>query len=643
MATIEEFLVSIGYSVRENEVASWETTLKKVDGWVAKLGVALDQFERKAKALFASATDDLERLNFAAQRAGTSVDELRALTYAMQQVGLGGRRAEDVIGSFAERLRRFPAMASLLSGLGVQATRNGQARDQTVVFRETIQALNKLSYPLAARFAEALGISEDDYNVLRKNVDNIDRLAQEQKDIFARFGIDANQAGQNSALLGIAWREALMTLDAMLAKIAVSIGPSITPLLGEIGAWLQRHQDGIVSACEAVVAAGAKLVEWLGALARILFGSDDGLLDFIEWAAGSNGIIRAVEAFVALSVAGAVAGVVGPLGVVIAGIVALVAMLTPSKAQAGEAKPSGQAPGGGAGGSHGASGSWGSSSRGASGSWFGGLFGGGRSRAAGGAGAGGSGGGSGGSGGSRGSGKWEGAVPAPSSENSSALAGARERFKKELEDPEVAARFAAYVEAEVGGQGAKAQQAFVESIFNRAAARGKSLRETLDGPYFPNGTHQKARRYQNDKRVLGKYQDLFRAAIEGSNISGYATGNASEDVMFAGGPQTAAYGGERFGIEGPDSAWARRMMELDKKDRAAPPAWDGSANFNVDPNQFFDAPPLGGSDQRASLSADQETEIVVHGDPDPVRTASEVGAAQSRVNTDFVAQASKVA
>ena len=48
--------------------------------------------------------------------------------------------------------------------------------------------------------------------------------------------------------------------------------------------------------------------------------------------------------------------------------------------------------------------------------------------------------------------------------------------------------------------------------------------------------------------------------MQGSNVSGYATGNASAKVGFAGGPQTKAFGGERFGIEGPDRGWAKHMQ-----------------------------------------------------------------------------------
>src|SRR5258705_13843364 len=49
-------------------------------------------------------------------------------------------------------------------------------------------------------------------------------------------------------------------------------------------------------------------------------------------------------------------------------------------------------------------------------------------------------------------------------------------------------------------------------------------------------------------------QQMAFNTVQGSNISNYATGNASGGVGFAGGPETFRAGGERFGIEGPDLA-----------------------------------------------------------------------------------------
>lgn len=639
MVTIEEFLVSLGYAVRESEVNAFEGTIKKAEALVLKLGAALNSFERKAAALFVDATDGLDRLNFAAQRAGSSVDELRALTYAMQQLGMSGRGAEALVGGFAQRLRQFPAMASLLQGIGVQASVNGQARDQALVMRDAVKALNKIEYPLAARYAEVLGIPEEDYNVLRQNGDKIDRLADEQKALFDRYGVHGDQSGESSTLLRIGWRQTLMTLDALFTKIALGVGPAITPMVERLKAWLDRNQDRIVAVCLALVAVAGDLANGLRAFAEKFFGSGDGFLDFLEWATGPGGIIRVAEVFAGAWVATTVAAFLGPIGIIITGLLGIAALLLPGKAQASEPRPQsgtsgapatsgGNAAGGARGGSHGASGPS-DKGKGASGSWWG-SWGKPRSRAAGGAGA--------------AAGASEPFVPTISTASLPALADARKQFSEELKDPAVAARLAAYAEAEVGSQGAEAQQAFIESIMNRAAARGQTLAQTLSGSYFPGVTHRRAAQLMSDPRVIAKYRGMVAAVLGGSNISRFATGNASGTVGFAGGPKTASYGGENYGIEGPDMPWVKRMQAITRKSEPPEPMPAVPPDFqNIDPNTMFEAPPMGVTEATSSLNADQVSEIVVHGDPDPSRTAAEVGAAQSRINGDFVEQASKAA
>ncbi|WP_454917426.1 hypothetical protein [Xanthobacter sediminis] len=145
----------------------------------------------------------------------------------------------------------------------------------------------------------------------------------------------------------------------------------------------------------------------------------------------------------------------------------------------------------------------------------------------------------------------EGAVPG--------LAETRSRYAQELQDPAVAARLAGLIQAEVGGQGPQAQQAFAESLTNRAAARNQSLSDAMGGSYWPASTQQRTAQFASPQQAQ-RYQQILAAVMGGSNVSQFATGNASGNVGFNGGPQTFAAGGERFGIEGPDQAWARRMQ-----------------------------------------------------------------------------------
>jgi hypothetical protein len=143
-------------------------------------------------------------------------------------------------------------------------------------------------------------------------------------------------------------------------------------------------------------------------------------------------------------------------------------------------------------------------------------------------------------------------------------AGARDKFARELKNPEIRERLFRLTEVEVHHQGPKATQAFMESVLNRADARGQTLAEAInDRHYYPAVS---LRGWDP-----GDDRPMFRAALDkvlaGSNVAGFATGNASRHVGFNGGRQTYVPGtGERFGIEGTDFAW---VFSMEKRIRIA--------------------------------------------------------------------------
>ena len=129
----------------------------------------------------------------------------------------------------------------------------------------------------------------------------------------------------------------------------------------------------------------------------------------------------------------------------------------------------------------------------------------------------------------------------------------RSKYYEELaQKPQVYRKLMALTQAEVGNQGPEAQQAFLETVFNRAASRGQTLDEAMQlvskGGYYPGlGDYNKV-----SAETQTGYGDLLNQVRSGSNVGNYATGNASGTVGFNKGPQVAEYGGERFGVEGPD-------------------------------------------------------------------------------------------
>src|SRR4030095_9323867 len=134
--------------------------------------------------------------------------------------------------------------------------------------------------------------------------------------------------------------------------------------------------------------------------------------------------------------------------------------------------------------------------------------------------------------------------PPPIPDGDPELATVRSGFADELADPEVRQQIYSLTDNEVGDKGPAPHQAFIETLFNRAQKRGQSLYQAAtDRNYYPKVSFR--------PRPGADYRDNLLAALNGSDISGGATGNASGSVGFAGGPQTFATGGERAAIEGP--------------------------------------------------------------------------------------------
>ena len=102
----------------------------------------------------------------------------------------------------------------------------------------------------------------------------------------------------------------------------------------------------------------------------------------------------------------------------------------------------------------------------------------------------------------------------------------RSKINKELQEDEDLQRLLyASVAAEVGTQGEEAQQAYMETVMNRSAASGRSLRATLsDTGYYPDSTTNKLSRPNPPN-----YRSLLDKVLAGSNISNFATDNASNE------------------------------------------------------------------------------------------------------------------
>jgi hypothetical protein len=142
------------------------------------------------------------------------------------------------------------------------------------------------------------------------------------------------------------------------------------------------------------------------------------------------------------------------------------------------------------------------------------------------------------------------------------LAQARSGYAAELADPETRRLLMASTDAEVGGQGPEAQQAYMESVINRAAAKNTSLRSVLLDPhYYPTETKNKLGAQMSQAKIA-QYNPLIQQVLNGSNVSNLGTGNESGPKRIGTPPPPIVYsaGGERFVAESGTEDWRQSLL-----------------------------------------------------------------------------------
>jgi len=149
------------------------------------------------------------------------------------------------------------------------------------------------------------------------------------------------------------------------------------------------------------------------------------------------------------------------------------------------------------------------------------------------------------------------------------LVAERAALMKELQDPAVAARVFSNITTEVGSANPARLQAYIETIFNRALARHKTLMQTVsDTGYYPGVS---LRNVQVSAKQMEAYRKALDAVAAGGNITNFATGNESGSVHSGGARVTYASGGERFVRENPDVWWSQRQQAIAASQVPAPP------------------------------------------------------------------------
>ena len=246
--TIRDYLVSLGFDIDGAGQAKFEATLKGVAANVVKLGAIVESTGLAIVGFTASIASGLDKLYWAAERTGASVNGSKALGYAASQTGSSAEAAQNSLESLARFMRSNPGAEGFLNRLGVQTRdASGQMRDMSAIFTGVGQRLSSMPYYRANQFAQMLGIDENTLMAMRRGMSG---FTAEYQSMMQKTGFDADRAAQQSNKFMTSMRNFVSLLGILRDKVGSNLAGGLSGTLNNLSKQMLENWpkiEGVVT------------------------------------------------------------------------------------------------------------------------------------------------------------------------------------------------------------------------------------------------------------------------------------------------------------------------------------------------------------------------------------------------------------
>ncbi|MDV1944406.1 transglycosylase SLT domain-containing protein [Enterobacter kobei] len=276
--TIKDFLVSLGFDIDQAGANKFEAVLKGVTANVLKVGAVVEGAALSIVGFTTQIANGLDKIYWASQRTGASVQGIKALGYAASQTGASAESAMSSLEGLAGFMRSNPGAEGFLNRLGVQTRdASGKMRDTAAIFTGVGQNLNNMPYYRAKQYAQMLGIDENTLMAMRRGMG---QLSSEYALTAKRIGFNAESAAKQSNIFMTSMRNLTMTLGQAKDKIGSNLAGG---LAGSIDNFRRQILDNWPK-IEAVITKIIKGILWAGdAITRVLWRTGQAVEGVIAW------------------------------------------------------------------------------------------------------------------------------------------------------------------------------------------------------------------------------------------------------------------------------------------------------------------------------------------------------------------------
>lgn len=308
---LEDFMVRLGFKVDSDGEKKFDKALTVA---VTKANLLARGIEEMAVAVaksVARVVGDFDRLTYASARTGTSVAGLKSLQYGFSQLGGSAQQAMAVVENFTRTMRMNPGLKGFVKQLGVDTAKEGA--DQLL---DVVEKLNAKPYHIAVRQAEMLGIDENSYSLLSRQLVQFKAFRDSMQQTARVIGLDGKKAAESSTALSQAWGKLAGSASVVAERFAADLMPHVTRFLNYLNDWVDRHGAEIGKFMDDLKGYGQRLADTMAELGKAIEPIASRFQTIAESLTGEKGLKASMEAFAAFLVGTWLVKILGAFGAI---------------------------------------------------------------------------------------------------------------------------------------------------------------------------------------------------------------------------------------------------------------------------------------------------------------------------------------
>lgn len=274
---IKEFLVGLGFKVDAGGLKRFTQGIEAATKVAVQAGAAAQAMAVAVELAVVKVSRQFEDLYYASQRIHSSVENIRAMDYAVTQMGGSAEGARSAMEGVASLIRSNPGGENFIRSLGVETRdANGDLRDMSYILRDLGGRFRDMPYYAAKVRAGVLGIDE---LTLQALIRGTDEFADRYSEMSRRIGIDQEEAAKASHEFMVAVRDLQVQLGLLVGKLLLTLQNSemlerlvanLGPIFMALGRLAERVAEWFGDADEATGGWSTALIVLLGVLAPLV-------------------------------------------------------------------------------------------------------------------------------------------------------------------------------------------------------------------------------------------------------------------------------------------------------------------------------------------------------------------------------------